>query len=638
MRTLVGQDGVDAMDGIDDASGTVIRITFSNGNTLTQENPETKAIARVFRSGKDITDDQTDASFEWTRDSGNATADAVWAEAHKGMKQITLTADDLAGNVLISCSLTGESTLYGSMQYVMVDDVLADKMTVTHSPNGADENHTFRIEKGSLMLVVPAPEEEVPAEDEPEVDLEEVIEAIDPDAGEPADGADEPDIPNEEDIVEPEPEADEGMEDGGTEGDEATTDEDVNETEDVVYKELDEYENEDAGRVPKGVNYVLDEGHLRVPIELNGTITATATVYSDLPDQALEFKYNVDGLRTQKKLTKPDKSTVTTDYILHGDQVNHVTITEADTSGTVTATNNLHFYYDAANRPIALDFNGNKYFYAHNVHNDIAAILDNNGSIVVEYKYNAWGELLATTGTYATTLGKLNPFRYRGYVYDEESGLYYLRNRYYNPELQRFICADDCVVCADKVLGCNVYAYCLNNPVMYKDEVGSWPSFSSVMKAVSQAALIVAGAALVVAAAPALVVVGVGATATGAALTVAGAALGTAFVATGCGIVYEASKRKPVNLPSAKKVTLDMDHIMSGHGSGGNRGGPNKDRFPPWVTATIAEKIIRTAYKYGEKIASQGDRVFVRGPWGKDRTIEMWVNVVKKVIETAWPK
>ena len=318
MRTLVGQDGVDATDGIDDASGTVIRITFSNGNTLTQENPETKAIARVFRGGKDITDDQTDASFEWTRDSGNATADAAWAEAHKGMKQITLTADDLAGNVLISCSLTGESTLYGSMQYVMVDDTLADKMTVTHSPNGADENHTFRIEKGSLMLVVPAPEEEVPAEDEPEIDLEEVIEAIDADDTELGDVADEAGIPTEDDIVEPEPEADEGMEDGVTEGEEATTDADVNETEDVVYEELDTLPNGDAARVPKGVSYVLDEGHLCVPIELNGTITATATVYSDLPDQVLEFKYNADGLRVQKKLTKADKSTVTTDYILHG--------------------------------------------------------------------------------------------------------------------------------------------------------------------------------------------------------------------------------------------------------------------------------------------------------------------------------
>ena len=329
------------------------------------------------------------------------------------------------------------------MQPVVVQDALADKLTVTHSPNGADENHTFRIEKGSLMLVVPVAEEESPAEDKPEVDLDEEIETLDADDGELDEVANEDGIDSEADIVEPEPEADEGMEEGGTEGDETTTDADVNETEEVVYAELDDLPDEDTARVPKGISYVLEEGHLRVPVELNGTITAFATVYSDLPDQVLEFKYDVNGLRTQKKLTKPDKSTVTTDYILHGDQVNHVTITEANANGTVTATNNLHFYYDAANRPIALDFNGTKYFYAHNVHNDIAAILDSNGAIVVEYKYNAWGELLATTGTLATTLGKLNPFRYRGYVYDEESGLYYLRSRYFIPEWNRFINADN---------------------------------------------------------------------------------------------------------------------------------------------------------------------------------------------------
>ena len=381
------------------------------------------------------------------------------------------------------------------MQPVVVQDALADKLTVTQSPNGADENHTFRIEKGSLMLVIPVAEEESPAEDKPEVDLDEEIETLDADDGELDEVANEDGIDSEADIVEPEPEADEGMEEGGTEGDETTTDADVNETEEVVYAELDDLPDEDTARVPKGISYVLEEGHLRVPVELNGTITAFATVYSDLPDQVLEFKYDVNGLRTQKKLTKPDKSTVTTDYILHGDQVNHVTITEANANGTVTATNNLHFYYDAANRPIALDFNGTKYFYAHNVHNDIAAILDSNGSIVVEYKYNAWGELLATTGTYATTLGKLNPFRYRGYVYDEESGLYYLRNRYYNPELQRFINTDFDISGQLDPLSHNIYTYCLNDPINRVDEDGTW-SLPNWAKVAIGTALIV-GAAVV---------------------------------------------------------------------------------------------------------------------------------------------
>ena len=61
---------------------------------------------------------------------------------------------------------------------------------------------------------------------------------------------------------------------------------------------------------------------------------------------------------------------------------------------------------------------------------------------MVEYTYDAWGNLLSTTGSLAETLGKLNPLRYRGYVYDHETGLYYLQSRYYDPEIGRFINAD----------------------------------------------------------------------------------------------------------------------------------------------------------------------------------------------------
>lgn len=69
-------------------------------------------------------------------------------------------------------------------------------------------------------------------------------------------------------------------------------------------------------------------------------------------------------------------------------------------------------------------------------------MLDAAGSQVVEYYYDVWGKPAGKTGTLASTLGTLNPFRYRGYVYDEETGLYYLRSRYYNPEWKRFLNAD----------------------------------------------------------------------------------------------------------------------------------------------------------------------------------------------------
>ena len=100
-------------------------------------------------------------------------------------------------------------------------------------------------------------------------------------------------------------------------------------------------------------------------------------------------------------------------------------------------------------------------------------VYDSNGTQVVAYTYDAWGNPLTTTGTMAGTLGKLNPFRYRGYVYDTETGLYYLQSRYYNPETGRFINADS-VVDTEDLLGGNLFAYCGNSPVARRDTTGQF--------------------------------------------------------------------------------------------------------------------------------------------------------------------
>ncbi|MEA4897032.1 MAG: RHS repeat-associated core domain-containing protein, partial [Christensenellaceae bacterium] len=81
---------------------------------------------------------------------------------------------------------------------------------------------------------------------------------------------------------------------------------------------------------------------------------------------------------------------------------------------------------------------------------------------MVEYTYDAWGRPTGMTGTLTTTLGMLNPFRYRGYVWDEEMGLYYLRSRYYNPEWGRFINPDRGLDAHANVLDLNVFCYCKN--------------------------------------------------------------------------------------------------------------------------------------------------------------------------------
>jgi RHS repeat-associated protein len=135
-------------------------------------------------------------------------------------------------------------------------------------------------------------------------------------------------------------------------------------------------------------------------------------------------------------------------------------------------SDNLHFFYDAQGRPAIVEFNGVKYGYVYNLQGDVVAIIDGSGNQVVEYTYDSWGRPLTKTGTKADTLGYLNPFRYRGYFFDEETELYYLRSRYYNPVWGRFIYADTVIGKKGSVLSHNVFAYCKNNPPTFSDVNG----------------------------------------------------------------------------------------------------------------------------------------------------------------------
>ena len=96
---------------------------------------------------------------------------------------------------------------------------------------------------------------------------------------------------------------------------------------------------------------------------------------------------------------------------------------------------------------------------------------------MVEYTYDAWGKLLSTTGSMAAMLGLHNPLRYRAYVYDPETGLYYVSSRYYDPEIGRFINADVLVSTGQGLLGNNMFAYCVNNPVNMADPTGHCSCF-----------------------------------------------------------------------------------------------------------------------------------------------------------------
>ena len=163
-----------------------------------------------------------------------------------------------------------------------------------------------------------------------------------------------------------------------------------------------------------------------------------------------EFVYNADGLRVQKTVNG-----VATKYTLHGKNAVHMT----------SGTDELHFFYDAQNRPAVVVYNGTAYAYVKSLQGDIVALLNGAGNVVVSYVYDAWGAPIGKSGSMAETLGSVQPFRYRGYVFDEETGLYYLRSRYYNPRWGRF-------VNADTIVTNNLFLYCLNSPNVQIDSSG----------------------------------------------------------------------------------------------------------------------------------------------------------------------
>ncbi len=140
----------------------------------------------------------------------------------------------------------------------------------------------------------------------------------------------------------------------------------------------------------------------------------------------------------------------------------------------------------------------------------VIGLVDSTGALVVEYKYDVWGKRIGRTGSLAATLGTLNPFLYRGYVYDEETGLYYLQSRYYKPEICRFINVDDASYLGanDDFISYNLFAYCLNNPVNRTDDSGnlSLPNWAKVaIGAVATVAATVVTVATGGAAAPVLI-------------------------------------------------------------------------------------------------------------------------------------
>ncbi|ERJ11757.1 RHS repeat-associated core domain-containing protein [Haloplasma contractile] len=220
-------------------------------------------------------------------------------------------------------------------------------------------------------------------------------------------------------------------------------------------------------------------------------IKDTSTTY-------VSYKYNDSGFRTSKTV-----GNVTTNYFLEGDSV----LYESDGSYEIYFTYDvdgqlISFYYDENKDD---HVRGHEYYYIRNIQGDIVKIVDDSGDVLVEYKYDAWGNILDTVDNTDFDLAKMNPYRYRGYHYDEETGWYYLNSRYYNPEIGRFINADDSqilLMTRGEVLSHNLYAYSMNNPVMMVDPSGYWPNWNNIGEGIGLVILGVGAVAVGVATLP----------------------------------------------------------------------------------------------------------------------------------------
>jgi len=223
----------------------------------------------------------------------------------------------------------------------------------------------------------------------------------------------------------------------------------------------------------------------------NGRQLATATA----GDINLSFTYDADGLRTSKTVNGVKHT-----YYYAGGRLLRESF----------GGNTLDFFYDSNGNAYAVKYNGVLYYYITNLQGDVMSIVDGQGAVVASYNYDPYGNILTATGD----LADINPLRYRGYVYDSEISLYYVSSRYYDPEIGRFINADDIdYLGADgSPLSNNLFAYCTNNPVNRFDVNGNW-SLPNWAKVVIGAVATVAAVAVTVAtggaAAPVLIGVAV---------------------------------------------------------------------------------------------------------------------------------
>lgn len=188
------------------------------------------------------------------------------------------------------------------------------------------------------------------------------------------------------------------------------------------------------------------------------------------------YEYDINGRRTKKVANG-----VTTEYYYSGEQYTGMHTSDGkDVGAILDASGGLYgIYYDDST--IGTDV-GQTYYFVYNGQGDVIGLYNHGGKLIATYAYDAWGRCIEAKAVTADDDGHavtdpdhiafINPFRYRGYMYDAESGLYYLGSRYYDPETGRFINADGLLGANGDTLSYNLFAYCSNNPIINSDPTG----------------------------------------------------------------------------------------------------------------------------------------------------------------------
>ena len=240
----------------------------------------------------------------------------------------------------------------------------------------------------------------------------------------------------------------------------------------------------------------------------NGRELNTATVGG----KTYSYEYDVNGLRTRK--TNSDGG-YTQYYIVDG-----LTVAEQRFTSTGAEKYTLRYLYDESNSPVGFgiqypsETTWTNYYFAKNLQGDVIALYlwngTSTGTLVATYKYDPWGKPIgiynasgATISQTAANVAAYNPFRYRGYRYDADTGFYYLQSRYYDPAICRFINADipeTGTANFETIVQYNLFAYCFNDPINLADEAGTWPTWvKKAVAVVAVAAVVVAATAVTVA-------------------------------------------------------------------------------------------------------------------------------------------